>query len=303
MAKKKSKSQKMKKNLKRKLNKQQVKEMDLPILKEEKKKKEQKSKKVVKEKVNSTPKRKNNNKPAPKKTVVDAKKVIYNVPLTNPDLLRRKKELLRPKKEAKFFDKALYFIRANIHILFNVLLIVSFLVMIVGLFRVKVFATGFILFVSGLILFLSIIAISYNRFISGKIFSVLLVSIMSLVIYYLQYNYDFVRNLNTFKYEYKTYYVVTFENIQNKNVYCINDKKVALSNNNTKNIERKLNTIVDKVDYVEYDDLDDMIKDFYNYDYKALIVTENEYKYLMNNRVNNSREIKVLYDFIVNAKK
>ena len=146
------------------------------------------------------------------------------------------------------------------------------------------------------------VAISYNKYISGKIFTVLLCIGMSYAIYHMQYTYDFIRNLNTSVYEYKTYYVVAFDNIQNKSIYTINNKNVGLLKDNCINVERRLNTKLDKVTYSEYDDINTLFDDFYEQKYRAILVNENQYKYLQNN-IQNNQEVKILYEFKANARK
>lgn len=125
---------------------------------------------------------------------------------------------------------------------------------------------------------------------------------MGLAIYKMQYTYDFIRNLNSSEYEYKTYYVITFDNGLNKSIYNINNKKVGLLKENCTNIERKLNTKLNKVTYLEYIDLNKLFTDFYSQQFRALIVNENQYKFLENNIIN-SRKVKILYEFQANAKK
>ena len=122
-------------------------------------------------------------------------------------------------------------------------------------------------------------------------------------IYNIQYTYDFINNLNSNEYEYKTYYVVTFNNGQNKSIYNINNKKVCLLKDNSKNIKRKLDTKLDSVKYVEHEDPNKLYSDFYNTDCRAIIVNENQYKYLTNNIEPNHRNIKILYEFKANGRK
>ena len=148
-----------------------------------------------------------------------------------------------------------------------------------------------------------LVAISYNRYFSGKLFTILLCVGMGFAIYRMQYTYDFIRNLNTNVYEYKTYYVVTFDNNQNKSIYNINNKKVGLFKENTINIERKLNTKIDNVNYLEYDNLNNMFNDFYDQKFRAVLVNENQYKYMKNYISENARTVKILYQFKANAKK
>jgi hypothetical protein len=138
---------------------------------------------------------------------------------------------------------------------------------------------------------------------SGKIFTIFLCLGMGYAIYQMNYTYDFINNLNTNVYEYKTYYVVTFNNSQNKSIFNINNKKVGLLKDNCTNVERKLNTKLDKVNYQEYDDINQLCNDFYSQKFRALIVNENQYTYLKNNVYENARDVKIIYEFKANAKK
>lgn len=212
----------------------------------------------------------------------------------------KKVEEVKPKN---IFLRALYELRKNIHILFNVALIITYIILLIGLIRTNAFSKGFIIYISCIIIFLIIVAASYTKYLSGKIFSILILAAMILGIYNIQYTYDFINNLNTNKYEYKTYYVVTFNNGQNKSIYNINNKKVCLLKDNSKNIERKLNTKLDSVIYVIHEDPNKLYSDFYNTECRAIIVNENQYKYLTNNIEPNHRNIKILYEFKANGKK
>lgn len=211
-----------------------------------------------------------------------------------------KVEEVKPKN---IFLRALYELRKNFHILFNVALIITYIILLIGLIRTNAFSKGFIIYISCIIIFLIIVAASYTKYLSGKIFSIPIIAAMILGIYNIQYTYDFINNLNSNEYEYKTYYVVTFNNGQNKSIYNINNKKVCLLKDNSKNIERKLNTKLDSVIYVIHEDPNKLYSDFYNTECRAIIVNENQYKYLLNNIEPNSRNIKILYEFKANGKK
>ena len=206
-------------------------------------------------------------------------------------------------KKKNIFIRLFYEIKNNIHIFFNTILIVTFIFTLIGLLRINVFKTGTIIYVSAIALFLIIVAISYNKYMSGKVFSIILTIAMGFVIYKMQYTYDFIRNLNSTLYEYKTYYVVTFNTSSNRSIYNINNKKVGLLDENCINIERKLNTKLDKVNYIEYDNVNDLFSDFFDQEFRAIIVNENQYKYLVNKIEEDSRDVKILYEFKVNAKK
>ena len=210
-----------------------------------------------------------------------------------------KKERIKKKN---IFVRLLYEIISNRHIFFNAILILFFIVLLIGLNRIEI-SKGSIIYISLISIFLIGIAISYNKYLSGKLFTILLCTIMGFAIYRIQYTYDFIRNLNSTIYEYKTYYVVTFNNTQNKSIYNINNKKVGLYKENTINIERKLDTKLDNISYIEYDDLNDLFNDFYNQKFRAILVNDNQYKYMTNHINSNSRDVKILYEFKANAKK
>lgn len=221
----------------------------------------------------------------------------------------KKKDVELPKLAEKnglniaFIKKIFWKIKNNLYVFFNALLIILFMFLLVGLIRTDSFSKGTIIYISALTGFLILIAISYNKYISGKIFSTVIAVAMFLAIYRLQYTYDFIRSLNTFKYEFRTYYVVTFDNNMNKSIYNFNNKKIGLMNNNSTNVSRMLNTKLDKVDYVIFDDVNELFNSFYKQDFKAVIVNENQYRYLVNNEVSNGRAVKILYEFDVNALK
>ncbi|MGN1371494.1 MAG: hypothetical protein ACI4XM_04400 [Candidatus Coprovivens sp.] len=206
-------------------------------------------------------------------------------------------------KKKNIFIRLFYEIKNNTHIIFNTILIITFITLLIGLIRINVFKTGTIVYISCIIIFLMIVAISYNKYISGKIFTIIITAGMFVGIYYMQYTYDYIRNLNSNIYEYKTYYVVAFDTTINRSIYTINNKKVGLLKENCINIERKLNTKLDKVNYIEYENINDLFEDFYNSKFKAILVNENQYNYLKNKIEPNSRDIKILYEFKVNAKK
>ena len=244
MAKKKSKTQKYKKNQKKKIQKNQN---NILIQKEQ----PTKQIKVVKEE----------NKIDKTKQLVDRKKVDYNVILNNKNY-NQKKDLQKTNKENKkevinkiqqaskkknIIIRLFYEIIKNLHIIFNAIIITTFILLLVGLIRIRVLKKGTIIYISAIILFLMAVAISYNKYMSGKIFTIILTIGMGFGIYHMQYTYDFIRNLNSNMYEYKTYYVVTFDNGSNRSIYNINNKKVGLLVDNCINIERILNTKLDKL--------------------------------------------------------
>lgn len=242
----------------------------------------------------STVKQQNNTKKA---IAVDKNSVLYNIFINKPTPVKKKKG--KERKYNKFLD----FIFSNCHVFFSAIVILVFIFLLIGLINVDSFKTGTIVYVGVILFFLIAIAISYNRYTSGKIFSLVLCLGMSLYIYHLNYTYDFIRNLDSRNYEYKTYYLVTFDNNINKKIYSLNNKKVALLVDNSVNVERQLNTKLDSVKYVEFEDFELMIEGFYNQDYRGVILTPNQYKYLDNCLYENKRSSKILYEFKANAKK
>lgn len=334
MAKKKSKTQKYKHNQKRKqqkiikqkevtkekqlVAKDQVKynvvsnnekdiiKKDIPKLKKEKKKiniyqKIQKEFNNLKKQLNKVKEYLNSKIDNFKKRIKIKKKREKEPKIVLPKLKKTEKNKKENLKQNKFI-RLLIYIKNNIHILFNSIIITTFIIMIIGLIRIKMYEASTIIYISCIVLFLMTVAISYNKYISGKIFTTIIVIGMILAIYKMQYTYDFIRNLNSSEYEYKTYYVVTFDNGLNRSIYNINNKKVGLFKENCTNIERKLNTKLNKVKYLEYEDLNKLFDDFYDQEFRALIVNENQYKFLENKIVNN-RQVKILYEFEANAKK
>lgn len=317
MAKKKSKTQKYKKNVKRKAKKILVQTAELKLEKpskvtstnniiEENINIQNPSKNISKikkiEKVPPTPKKdKNNDKSETAKLFNKSNnKKQSNEKIDLPKLNKNQKK--QDNIQKNIFIRLLYELKHNSHIIFNSLIIIIFIIMLIGLFRIEIISIGQIAYIAAIALFLIAVAISYNKYISGKIFTVILCIIMSFIIYKMQYTYDFVRNLNFNLYEYKTYYVVTFDSPQNKSVYNLNNKKIGLLKDNCVNIERRLNTKLDKVNYVEYDNVNELFNSFYSREFRAILVNENQYKYLENN-IENDQDIKILYEFKANAKK
>lgn len=379
MAKKKSKTQKQKRNIKRKNAKELQKTMMLKALNEEssnldiekqavgksntkaneESSKPNKEKQLVeknKVKYNVVLNSKNNikkynknakkitNTPDKTKQLVDKNKVKYNVLLTSkpkkenknkePKKLKnelnlnsnkspikihpfnfictkitkntKKKDIKDKKRDIPNKKGILYpitLLKNNLHIIFNSLIIITFIIFLIGLIRINAFEKNTIIYISSLTIFLIIIAISYNKYISGKIFTILLCLAMGAGIYKMQYTYDFINTLNTAFYESKTYYVVAFDNNSNRNIYTLNNKKIGLMSENSINVERLLNTKLDDIKYIEYENINNLFSDFYSQQFRALIVNENQYKYLKNNIEENSKPVKILYEFKANAKK
>lgn len=209
--------------------------------------------------------------------------------------------VIQPKKPKNIFLRILYTIWSNFNVIFDTILILTFILFVIGMVKIELFKTNIILYICGLIVFLMVVAISYNKHIEGWIFTLILCGGMGFAIYQMNYTYDFINSLNTKEYEPKTYYVVTFDNPTNNNIYNISNKKVGILKDNNVRVERYLNTKI-KTNYIEYDEVNTMFEDFYAQRLRAVIVRDNQYKYLENN-LENSKNVKILYEFEVNGKK
>lgn len=184
----------------------------------------------------------------------------------------------------------------NLHIIFNAVIIASFLILGLAAFKVEVYETSTIIYFGSLLLFLVLVAIAQNKYLSGKVFTIMLVIGMAFVTSKIQYTYDFIGIINTNKYEYKTYYVVAIDNSQNRTIHNINNKKVGVLKEVSTKTSRVLNTKIKKVTYLEFENNNELFDAFYGQNFRAMIVTENQYKYLENNPRNN-KEIKILHEF------
>ncbi len=201
------------------------------------------------------------------------------------------------------FLKALVILHENLYIPFDTIIVLTYIILIVGMCRVQVIPSSTIKYIAGIVGFLSIVAISLNKYISGRIFTLLITAGMCCGIYYLNYTYDFINNLNTKLYEYQEYYVVSLDNGRNKSIYNINNKKVGIVEENSRNVKHVLNTKLDRVSYVVYKDQEKLYSDFLDNKTRAIIVKENQYKYIQNNNINPGIKVKILYKFNVNTKK
>jgi hypothetical protein len=238
-----------------------------------------------------------------KKKPTKEPKVKQEAIVTEPEQIEEIEEVKEKRVPKNPILRVLYEIYHYSFIFFNVLLIATFILLVIGLKRVEVIPNKMIIYIALIFVFLGAVAISYNKYLSGKIFTLFLVGLMGAGIYILQYNFDFLNNLNTKEYEYKEYNVVAFDNAYNKSIYNINNKKVCLLNSNAKNEERVLNLKLDDVEYLTYDTQDEMFEDFYKGKCRAVIVTSNQIKFLANNKENEKQNIKVLYTFKANGHK
>ena len=224
----------------------------------------------------------------------------------NKKIQKRNKEVeeepIKAYPKNKFL-KALVIFHENLYIPFDTIIVLTYIILIVGMCRVQVIPSSTIKYIAGIVGFLSIVAISLNKYISGRIFTLLITAGMCCGIYYLNYTYDFINNLNTKLYEYQEYYVVSLDNGRNKSIYNINNKKVGIVEENSRNVKHVLNTKLDRVSYVVYKDQEKLYSDFLDNKTRAIIVKENQYKYIQNNNINPGIKVKILYKFNVNTKK
>ena len=236
-----------------------------------------------------------------KKKQVYSKEYVVKKETGRDGRLKQTNYTIQPKKPKNVFLRLLYEIWTNMNVLFNGVLILTFILFIIGIIKIDLFEKNTIIYICGLILFLMVIAISYNKHIEGWIFTILLCAGMGYAIYEMQYTYGYISALNTKEFEEKTYYVVTFDNPTNKTLYNVSNKKVGILKDTNVYVERYLNTKI-KTNYVEYENDNAMFDDFYAQRLRAVIVRDNEYKYLENN-VESNKSVKILYEFTVNSRK
>jgi len=306
------------------VKKEETSKISLPKLKDKKeetikeeKKKDKKEEKIVEATYEDkkTKKEKDKEKEEEKRRLVENTQVLYNIFVS--DYMKQNKKLGKkkvkkiydyeedddfeenlPRKKSKYFIvNAFFFCKDNMYLLYNTILGLLFIFLMIGLIEVHNFTNNFIAYVGCLLGFLVLVAMSYNKYFSGRILTILLCTGMIFAIFKLQYNYDFLDSLDHRNYESRTYYIVTFDNKLTTKIYGLNGKKVGILTDNKTNIERKLNIKVDGINYQEYNDFQEMINVFYRQEMRAVIVTPNQYKYLSNSEDKYGRKVKVLYTF------
>lgn len=235
-----------------------------------------------------------------KRKVTNIKKITPKKKKAKDSYIEEDKPKVYPKNK---FLRALVIIHENLYILFDTIIILAFIILIIGMNRVQVIPSSTIKYIACIVGFLSLVAISLNKYLSGRIFTILITAGMVGGIYYLNYTYDFINNLNTKLYEYQEYYVVSLDNGRNKSIYNINNKKVGLLDDNSKNVKHVLNTKLDHVTYITYKNQDKLYEEFIESKTRAIIVKENQYKYIQNNNIKPDIRVKILYKFNVNTKK
>ena len=236
------------------------------------------------------------------------KRKVTNIKKKDPKAKKSKKKIYDEEVKQKVYPKnkflkALVIFHENLYIPFDTIIILAFIILLVGMYRVQVIPTGTIKYIACIVGFLSLVAISLNKYISGRIFSIIITAGMVCGIYYLNYTYDFINNLNTELYEYQEYYVVALDNGRNKSIYNINNKKVGILEDNSRNVKHVLNTKLDHITYITYKNQDKLYEEFIESKTRAIIVKENQYKYIQNNNIKPDIRVKILYKFNVNTKK
>lgn len=231
---------------------------------------------------------KTNIQPKKGKRLVNKDEIKYNVALNSET----------PKEPVKKSS----WLKRNFHLFFNIILIVSFIIL--GLFMIlsKEVNIKLMIYASLILIFFMTIAISYNKYTSGKIFTIILCAIMGFISYKLEYNGDLLHSLDKRNYTSQTYYIVTINNNMNKKIYSLNNKKIALMKDNNQSIKVQINNKLSKVTYLEYQDKEKMISDFLNQQFRGIVLTPNEYQYIQNTS-RTSKDFKVQYEFEIYAKK
>lgn len=324
MGKTKSKTQKQKKNLKKKLKKQEEKKTNLlpstDVIttkpKEEKKAKLTDRNKVkynvalnnrnnVQKPTNDKKKGSSAKKPTKTNKIVKISKTEKKPKINKTKTIKQKINPPKKKQEIKSKNpiiRVFIFIKNNIHILFNAIYVAVFIAFVVGLVETKAAASIF-WWIICITVFFGLLAISYNKYLSGKVFTLILCFCMIAAIKYLDKTYDFINNLNSKYYESETYYVVTFDNNMNRNIYSLSEKNIGLLSENHKNVESVLNVKINTANYHIYEDANSLFSDFHTGKVRGVIVTENGYKYLQNNIDHADFGVKVLYEFEANIRK
>lgn len=298
------------------LNNELKKETEQP--KEEPKKVEQKVKYIgLKEfiilKIKEFKKNKNKSKKKKSKKVIDPKvkkaeekakrRQEYKERLIlNQQLEKKVQKIEKDYSKHNIVIRTFVKIYRNLHIFFNSLIIISFIILLLGAFKVEVYETSTIIYFGSLLLFLIIVAISQNKYLSGKVFTIILTTGMFFITAHIQNTYDFIKILNTKSYEYKTYYVAAFDVPKNRTIHSLNNKKICVLKDISEKTSLVLDTKIDKATYLAYNNTDLMFEEFYSQKCRGIIVTENQYKYLENNPKKN-KKIRTIYEFKAVTKK
>lgn len=232
-----------------------------------------------------------------KKNTKKTKKRSYKEKIIlNQNLEKKVQKIEKNFKKYNFTIKTLAKLYRNLHVVFNSIIIITFIILLIGTLKIEIYKTGTIIYFGSLLLFLIIVAISQNRYLSGKIFTTIITLGMLFIIINFQKTYDFISILNKKTYEYKTYYVAAFDVQKNRNIHGLNNKKICVLKENRKKTSLVLNTKIDNVTYKEFNDTDTMFEEFYSQKCRGIIVNKNQLKYLENDP-KTKRKIKKVYEF------
>ena len=232
--------------------------------------------------------------PNPKKNLQKKVKKSLNKYKEYEEVVEKtKKEFVEPEHSKK--NNIIYWA-------FNIVLLLTFILLINGL-RVTGLSTKFIIYIAFLLFILIGVAILLNRYVSGKVFTCILVIGMAIAIIRINDTYDYIHSLDKINYETKTYYVVTLDSVRNTKIYNLNNKKIALLKGNEVNEEKILNIKLDGVRYELYEDFDVMINGLFSSNYRAVILSKEEYNRMENTQFDNRKKTKILYTFEAVSKK
>lgn len=239
-----------------------------------------------------------------KPQIIDKNQVKYNVFYNQKNNSKKQKSPKHkfPQSPKEVLSLIFKILKSNIHIIFNSTMLFIFIVFVYGLITTKVFSPTINTYIIVIAIFFMLIAMSYNKYLSGKVFTTILSILMILNIYYMNDTYGYIDSLNSSYYETRTYYIVTFDNNTNQNIYSISNKTIGLLDKNSKKLTKILNNRIAGCQYQVYDNPNNLYNDFYNEKTRAIILNENEYQYLVNNIDNNLRKVKILDQFETTTK-
>lgn len=170
------------------------------------------------------------------------------------------------------------------------LYIILNIIYIIGIFLIDIFQpTEKILIIS---LFLVISSLSYICYINKKniIYNsgILLTIIFNIITLYnineLNHNYDYLNNIITKEYSYKTYNVyVQKKNTKYSNIESLNTKKIGTLNSNSSNICLYITNTIN-IECISYNTLEDIEKAIQEGEIQSFIIEERIYNNLEDNR-------------------
>ncbi len=179
------------------------------------------------------------------------------------------------------------------------LMVVLMLLLFLGVKSTSILSKKEIIVVAlSFIVLITIAVLSYlskrNKVYNFGVFLTILANILfAFEIYSINNNYDYLKNVTSLKYEYKTYEVyVQKSNTTYSSIEKLNGKTIGLLKNNQNNVKEYLNNLV-KIDYKEYNSVDELCEGIKNGDIQAFIIVEDKTNQLKNNKYIN--KIRVIY--------